>query len=197
MTQSQYEIHQDRDARRDAATLRIKEKIAVLEVWFADGVPEGYEWHEQGDTDKTYGCPINLNQLQKWSDAGLKVEVRLDGKKHTVAGVHAFSAVTLDKPERSGLKKRAVELLGNIKKRPSGKKELAKLRAEKQTLETFTQELVNANAQLRHEIMALQEDFELQNAHNRNLITRIKELEDDLDKVRDQLRKVESIRPVE
>jgi hypothetical protein len=181
---SLYEARQDREARKDAATLRIKEKIAVLELWHMDGIPEGYEWHEVGKPGKKYGCPTNLAEMQKWSDPDLKVEVRLDGKKHDVTGVYKVGAPAMDKPERSGLKTHAKELLDAIKHRPSDKKELTRLKAEKRALEALTQQLVNETAQQQDIIMALRSDLELADATNRSLMDRVAKLEDEVRKVR-------------
>jgi len=179
-----YDARQDREARKDAATLRIKEKVAVLEVWHREGVPRDYEWHEEGKPDKEYGCPTNLTEFQKWSDSDLKVEARLDGENHTVTGVYKVGAPAMDKPERSGIKKHALELLEAIKHRPSDKKELTRLKAEKHALHAFTQQLTNETAQLRYKIMELQSNLDLANVTNKNLMERVTKLEDDVRTVR-------------
>jgi len=176
---TQYEPRQDRESRKDAATLRIKEKVAVLEIWHREGVPEGYEWHDEGNPDKKYGCPTNLTEFQKWSDPALKVEVRLDGEKQTVLGVYKVRAPAMDKPERSGLKKRALELLVAIKKKPSDKKELTRLKADNKALDALTQQAANSIAQLRGTIMELQNELDLVNITNKNLSERVRKLEDD------------------
>lgn len=180
----EYEVHQSAEGRKEAASQRIKEKIAVLEVWERDGVPEGYEWGERDNPDKKHGCPTNISEFTKWNDSSLEVEVRIDGKKHAVKGVYHFSAVALDKPGRSGLKERAKELLASIKKRSAPKKELGKLKSDLRVLEVLTQKLVNENARLRSEIMSMEEDLDEVSGSNRNLMQRVAELERELEKAR-------------
>lgn len=176
----EYEVHQSADDRKDAATQRIKEKIAVLELWEGDGIPEGYEWSEPDKPKKKHGCPTNLSEFNKWNDSSLEAEVRIDGKKHSVKGVFHHSAPALDKPDRSGLKERAKELLASIKNRPTPKKELGKLKSELRTAEVFIQKLVNENAKLRSDIMNIEEDMDTVSSYNRNLRDRIAELEREL-----------------
>ncbi|WP_143424215.1 hypothetical protein [Geoanaerobacter pelophilus] len=180
----QYDARQGREARKDAATLRIKEKVAVLEEWHKEGVPENYEWYEEGKPDKKYGCPKSLAEFQKWSDQDLKVEVRLDGEKQTVEGVYKVGAPAMDKPERSGLKKHALELLEAIKKKPSDKKELTRLKADKQALDALTQQLVNETAQLRYKIIELQSGLDLAKVTNKNLLVMVAMLEAEVRTVR-------------
>lgn len=180
----EYEVHQSADDRKDAATQRIKEKIAVLELWEGNGVPEGYEWSERDKPKKKHGCPTNISEFNKWNDSGLEAEVRIDGKKHAVKGVHHHSAPALDKEVRSDLKKRAKELLASIKNRPTPKKELGKLKSDLRAAEAFTQKLVNENAELRNKIMSFQEDMSLVKGNNRNLIDRVAELERELARVK-------------
>lgn len=180
----QYDARQDRGTRKDAATLRIKEKVAVLEAWHRDGVPECYEWHEEGKPDKTYRCPKNLAEFQKWSDQDLKVEVRIDGEKKTVEGVYKVGAPAMDKPERSGLKKHALELLEAFKKKPSDKKELTRLKADKQALDALTQQLVNETAQLRYKMIELESSLDIARVTNKNLMERVAMLEAEVRTVR-------------
>lgn len=178
----EYEAHRSAGDRKEAATLRIKEKIAVLEVWQRDGVPEEYEWSEGDKPEKKHGCPTNLSQFTKWNDSSLEVEASMDGKKHFVKGVYHLSSVALDKPERSGLKERAKELLASIKKRPTPKKELGKLKSDLRALEVFTQKLVNENTGLRSKIMNAKEDLDEVSGRNRNLMDRVAELERELER---------------
>lgn len=178
----EYEIHQSADDRKEAATQRIKEKIAVLELWESDGVPDGYEWSERNNPDKQHDCPTNVSQFAKWNDNSLKVKVRIDGKEHAVNGVFHFSVVALDKPERSALKKRAKELLDSIKKRPAPKKEVSRLKAELRAAEVFTKNLVNENARLRHEVATMEENMSYVQTISGNLKARIAELERELER---------------
>jgi len=180
----EYKAHQSAEDRKEAATQRIKEKIAVLELWERDGAPNGYEWIERDNPKKKHSCPINVSEFTKWNDVNLVVEVRIDGKKHDVNGVYHFSAVTLDKKERSALKERALELIASIKKRPAPKKELAKLRAELKVEKVFTRKLVNENAKLRNEIANHNEDLTEVLDRNKNLMDRVAELERELERAK-------------
>lgn len=176
----EYEVRQSADDRKDAATKRIKEKIAVLELWERDGVPEKYEWSERDKPEKKHGCPTNLSEFNKWNDSSLEAEVRIDGINQAVKGVYHHSAPALDKDGRSDLKERAKELLASIKNRPTPKKELGKLKTDLRAAEAFTQKLVNENAELRNKIMADEEDMNMVRGNNRNLIERVAELEREL-----------------
>ena len=182
-TVCQYDARQDRDARKDAATLRIKEKIAILELWHADGVPEGYEWRDRDKPEKKYSYPTNLSEFLRWSDDELKADVKLDGKKHVVNGVYKVGAPSLDKAERSALKKRAKELVDAIKHRPSDKKDLTRVKAENEALVVLTQGLTNEITVMQTRIMEFEENFKRVTAENNNLRQRIVDLEQKLTKV--------------
>lgn len=181
MIQSQYDAHQDGESRRLAADLRIKEKIAVLEKWKEDGVPENYQWHMK---NKEFGCPINLSEFQQWNDPELKIEVCLDGKKYSVQGVFSFSAMTLDKPSRFDLKESVETLLRNMKNRPAPKKKLVKLKAEKKSLESFTQQLLNENVKLNNKIEELNQYLEEAKSVTLSLENRVKKQDEELKKIR-------------
>ncbi|BCG48846.1 hypothetical protein GEOBRER4_n3741 [Citrifermentans bremense] len=191
MSHSQYQAGLSRDARHEAATQRIKEKIAILEKWCADGVPECYELSGVSDSSHKH-CPKSLTDFQKWLDEDLELEVRLDGGLHVIHGVYPVSAVAMDRPERSSLKGRARELLASIKNKPSAKQELTKLKVEKRAQEVLIQRLVNENAQLRSEIMNISENVQILGNMNKNLIRRVADLEKQLDRVRT----VQGLRPV-
>lgn len=160
MSKPEYNSNQSRDERSDAATQRIKEKVAVLEVWKQNGVPDDYGWTPSDRPDERLGCPYNLDQFHRWEDEDLQEKVLIDDKELTVMGVYKFSAVTLNKPKHSALKDRAITLMDRIRNRPTPKKENVRLRYEINELQSINQRLVNENIELRSEIMALEEDLE-------------------------------------
>ena len=182
MIQSEYEARQSVEDRKAAATLRMKEKVAVLQSWLLDGVPEGYEWSPKPNPDgkqpdKKYGCPANLVQFREWYDPELKVEVQLEGRKHTVEGVFPVSAATVDKDYNADIKAQVVKLIPELKNLKTPKKVLAKLKTEKKMFMEVNQNLVNENAKLRHEILTLEEDLEELMNQNVALRDRVRELD--------------------
>jgi uncharacterized coiled-coil protein SlyX len=166
-----YNPRDEKTAREKKADLRIKVKVAVLEVWRKEGVPEGCE------------CPYNQSMFQQWEDDGLDVKIVLDGEKRTVNKVFKVTAVTVDKPNNSGLKARAIALMDAIRNRPTPKKENAKLKAERAEQEAVIQELTNQTAELRYEIAALKKDLKAKDTELQTLIGRNNKLQAELNKV--------------
>ncbi len=184
MTDSGYVVHEDKDTREAKTTLRIKEKIAVLEKWFEDGVPEGYQWQEAENPDKKFGVPTNFSEFHKWNDPELRLTVKVDGKKYNVEGVYPYAGSSLYKPDRKTIKKRATDLLRDIKKRPTPKKEMGKVKAEKKALEALTQQLVNENVELNALIDQLREYLETAKDEISLLKNRVKDQEVELRKIK-------------
>ena len=146
MTDSSYNSRDNAKTRKEKACSRLQEKVAILEKWSTEGVPEGYVSH-----------PKNIGAFNEWQDEELTEEVHIEGMERSVKGVFNLSTMTTNKyPE---LKERAIAAMKKIASAPKLKDEIAKIMAENSILKKTRTELGNQIVELRIEIAEISKKY--------------------------------------
>ena len=152
--------------RKERATGSIKKKIAILERYAIEGVPEGGF------------APANLTEFRLWEDSAADV---------TKLG----SPNTMDKPHNTGLKLRVQELINEISKKKNRRKARSnhdQRRAELRDKNKLITDLTNQWHSSRHECDRAQQN-------ERRQKNRVAELQRDNGELTKKLRAVVPLRP--
>ena len=178
MSAAGYDHRESSDIRESKAKLRLQEKVALLEKWSIEGVPEGYE-----------SCPSKIGEFNDWQDEDLSEVVVIDGGEHTLKGVYRLSTPTTNK-YKDTLKADAIKYMRKIADAPKPKGEVKRLTAEVAILTDTRTKLGNEIVELRYEINELYDELSDARRKQYSLEARNKELRKLYDDLKTQTGKV-------